>query len=161
MLCLTPCIQYELTGEWLWCQQDQVSPRSRLRTHMVLQSALITIIQYISLPGVSPGLLVITQFSYSLLALSLGLGNQLYTRTQLGHNPIHLSLTTLSITSVMETHENDSGVSRIQPQPLIIVRSRSQLPLWHDQLTLQCLKNAPQTPHIRPFLQDVRKNPCQ
>ena len=96
---------------------------------MVLQSALITIIQYISLPGVSPGLLVITQCFYSLLALSLGLGNQLYTRTQLGHNPRHLSLTTLSITSVMETHENDSGVSRIQPQPLIIVRSRIQLPL--------------------------------
>ena len=79
---------------------------------MVLRSALIPIIQYISLPPVWPGLLVITQCFYSLLALSLGLGNQLYTLTQLGHNPRRLSLTTLSITGMMETHKNDSGVSR-------------------------------------------------
>ena len=96
---------------------------------MVLQSALITKAQYISIPGASPGLLVITRCFYSLLVLSLGLGNQLYTQTQLGHNPRCLSLTTLSITGVMETNKNDSGVSRIQPQPLIIVRSHSQLPL--------------------------------
>ena len=79
---------------------------------MVLRSALIPIIQYISLPPVWPSLLVITQCFYSLLALSLGLGNQLYTQTQLGHNPRRLSLTTLSITGMMETHKNDSGVSR-------------------------------------------------
>ena len=47
------------------------------------------------------------------MALSLGLGNQLYTQTQLGHNPRRLSLTTLSIKGVMETHKNDSGVNGV------------------------------------------------
>ena len=58
----------------------------------------------------SPGVTVLC--FCSLTALSLGLGNQLYTQTQLGHNPRHLSLTTLSITGVMAAHKNDSGVSR-------------------------------------------------
>ena len=59
----------------------------------------------------SPGVTV--QCFCSSIALSLGLGNQLYTTTQLGHNPRRLSLTTLSITSVMGTHKNDSGVSGV------------------------------------------------
>ena len=55
-----------------------------------------------------------TQCVYPLMALPLGLGNQLYAQTQLGHNPTHLSLTTLRITGVMETHGNDSGFSPYQ-----------------------------------------------